>query len=125
MGFLRIGERPTGKPLHRRPYWCPPIAPPRKSADTNIHEQEGREPAPERDDVLTYISAKPTRQTVETLPANDNQPFAPFDLSFLDDINDEAEIADIARRAERLGHAALIAMAIGLAAVPLLYLMLA
>ncbi|AZO39039.1 hypothetical protein EOA27_29865 [Mesorhizobium sp. M2A.F.Ca.ET.037.01.1.1] len=74
---------------------------------------------------MTYISTKPARQDAETLPANDNQPAAPFDLSFLDDINDEAEIADIARRAERLGHAALIAMAIGLAAAPLLYLMLA
>ncbi|RWD62525.1 hypothetical protein [Mesorhizobium sp.] len=87
--------------------------------------KKAAKPAPERDDVLTYISAKPNRQAVETPPANDNQPAAPFDLSFLDNINDEAEIADIARRAERLGHAALIAMAIGLAAAPLLYLMLA
>lgn len=98
---------------------------PRKSADTNIHEQEGREPAPERDDVLTYISAKPNRQTVETLPANDNNQAALADLSFLDVINSEDEVADIARRAERLGHVTLIIMAIGLAAVPLLYLMLA
>jgi hypothetical protein len=95
------------------------------SAGTKIHQQEAAQPASERDDVLTYISAKPTRQTVETLPANDNLPAAPLDLSFLDVINDEAEIADIARRAERLGHATLVAMAIGLAAVPLLYLMLA
>ncbi|WP_434722237.1 hypothetical protein [Mesorhizobium sp. RIZ17] len=74
---------------------------------------------------MTYISAKPTRQDVETLPANDNERAALADLSFLDVINDEDEVADIARRAERLGHATLIAMAIGLAAVPLLYLMLA
>jgi hypothetical protein len=74
---------------------------------------------------LTYISAKPARQDLESLPANDNQPAAHLDLSFLDVINDEDEIADIARRAERLGHAALIVMAIGLVVMPLLYLMLA
>ncbi|TPO08043.1 hypothetical protein [Mesorhizobium sp. B1-1-5] len=58
------------------------------------------------------------------MPANDNQRTTLADLSFLDIINDEDEVADIARRAERLGHAALIAMAIGLAALPLLWLML-
>jgi len=74
---------------------------------------------------LTHISAKPARQTVESLPANDNERAALADLSFLDDINDDDQIADIVRRAERLGHATLIIMAIGLAAAPLLYLMLA
>jgi hypothetical protein len=73
---------------------------------------------------LTYISIKPARQDAESLPANDNQRATRADLSFLDVINDENEIADIARRAERLGHATLIAMAVGLAALPLLYLML-
>jgi hypothetical protein len=82
-------------------------------------------PASERDDVLTCTSAKPVRQNAESLPANDNKQAGPADLAFLDLINDEAEVADMARRAERLGHAALIAMAIGLAALPLLYLMLA
>lgn len=81
--------------------------------------------APERDDVLTYISAKPARQDAETLPANDNERAALADLSFLDAINNEDEVADLARRAERLGHVTLIIMAIGLAAAPLLYLMLA
>ncbi|RWL96770.1 MAG: hypothetical protein EOR68_18045 [Mesorhizobium sp.] len=103
-----------------------PVDRPRASRRAPIStNKKAAKPAPERDDVLTYISAKPSRQTVQTLPANDNQPAAPFDLSFLDVINDEAEIADLARRAERLGHATLVAMAIGLAAVPLLYLMLA
>ncbi|MBZ9848900.1 hypothetical protein LB565_13005 [Mesorhizobium sp. CA14] len=74
---------------------------------------------------MTHISAKPARQDAESLPANDNQRATRADLSFLDIINDEDEVADIARRAERLGHATLIAMAIGLAAVPLLYLILA
>ncbi|RAZ72622.1 hypothetical protein DPM35_27955 [Mesorhizobium atlanticum] len=74
---------------------------------------------------MTYISAKPARQTVETLPANDNNQAALADLSFLDAINNEDEVADLARRAERLGHVTLIIMAIGLAAAPLLYLMLA
>ncbi|BCM18891.1 hypothetical protein [Mesorhizobium sp. J8] len=74
---------------------------------------------------MTYISAKPARQDADNLPANDNQRATPADLSFLDVINDEDEVADIARRAERLGHATLIAMAIGLAAVPLLYFLLA
>lgn len=81
-------------------------------------------PASKRDDVLTYISGKPVRQDAESLPANDNQRATPADLSFLDVINDEDVVADMARRAERLGHATLIAMAIGLAALPLLYLML-
>ena len=74
---------------------------------------------------MTYISAKPARQDVETLPANDNNQAALADLSFLDAINNEDEVADLARRAERLGHVTLIIMAIGLAAAPLLYLMLA
>ena len=74
---------------------------------------------------MTYISAKPARETPETLPANDNERAALADLSFLDAINNEDEVADLARRAERLGHVTLIIMAIGLAAAPLLYLMLA
>ncbi|MDX8526346.1 hypothetical protein RFM68_17745 [Mesorhizobium sp. MSK_1335] len=73
---------------------------------------------------MTYISAKPARQHAESLPANDNDRATLADLSFLDVINDEDTVADIARRAERLGHATLIAMAIGLAALPLLCLML-
>jgi len=73
---------------------------------------------------LTYISAKPARQDAEGHPANDNNRATLADLSFLDIINDEDEIADIARRAERLGHATLIVMAIGLAALPLLCLLL-
>ncbi|TGQ12456.1 MULTISPECIES: hypothetical protein [unclassified Mesorhizobium] len=74
---------------------------------------------------MTYISAKPARQAAETLPANDNNQAALADLSFLDAINNDDQIADIARRAERLGHVTLIIMAIGLTAAPLLYLMLA
>jgi len=74
---------------------------------------------------LTYISAKSARQDADSLPANDNQRAMRADLSFLDVINDENEIANIARRAERLGHATLIAMAVGLAALPLLFLLLA
>lgn len=93
-------------------------------AGTVIHKQKAAQPTSERDDVLTYISAKPARQNAESLPANDNQRTTLADLSFLDIINDEDEVADIARRAERLGHAALITMAIGLAALPLLWLML-
>jgi hypothetical protein len=87
--------------------------------------KKAAKPAPERDDVLTYISAKPARQDAESLPANDNNQAALADLSFLDAINDDDQIADIARRAERLGHVTLIIMAIGLTAAPLLYLMLA
>lgn len=94
-------------------------------AGTNSINEKAAQPASERDDVLTYISTKPARQDAESLPANDNQPAAQIDLSFLDVINDEDEVADIARRAERLGHVTLVAMAIGLAAMPLLYLILA
>ncbi|SFP36340.1 hypothetical protein SAMN03159463_04088 [Mesorhizobium sp. NFR06] len=73
---------------------------------------------------MTHISASPARQDAEGLPANDNNRATSADLSFLDVINDEDEIAEIARRAERLGHATLIVMAIGLTALPLLCLML-
>ncbi|TGP49633.1 hypothetical protein EN788_30990 [Mesorhizobium sp. M2D.F.Ca.ET.145.01.1.1] len=74
---------------------------------------------------MTYIiSAKPARQDAESLPANDNNRATLADLSFLDVINDEAKVAEIARRAERLGHVTLIVMAIGLTALPLLCLML-
>lgn len=74
---------------------------------------------------MTYISAKPARQDAESRPANDNNHATVADLSFLDVINNEDEVADLARRAERLGHVTLIIMAIGLTAAPLLYLMLA
>lgn len=123
--FPRIVERPSrkapsiaGRPGARRS----PPAIRRAPISTN---KKAAKPAPERDHVLTHISAKPARQTVESLPANDNERAALADLSFLDDINDDDQIADIVRRAERLGHATLIIMAIGLVAAPLLYLMLA
>lgn len=126
MCFLRIGERPSTKPPSiagrsgaRR---SPPAQLRRAPISTN---KKAAKPASERDDVLTYIiSAKPARQDAESLPANDNNRATLADLSFLDVINDEAKVAEIARRAERLGHVTLIVMAIGLTALPLLCLML-
>ncbi|TPL40209.1 hypothetical protein [Mesorhizobium sp. B2-4-6] len=123
--FLGIGERPTKKPPPSPAVNGARRSPPAQFRRAPISiNRKAAQPASERDDVLTYISAKPARQDAESLPANDNQRTTRIDLSFLDIINDEDEVADIARRAERLGHAALIAMAIGLAALPLLYLVL-
>lgn len=131
MCFLRIGERPTRKAPSIGGRTGARRSPPAQFGGRAIRRapistnKKAAKPASERDDVLTYISAKPARQTVETLPANDNNQAALADLSFLDAINNEDEVADLARRAERLGHVTLIIMAIGLAAAPLLYLMLA
>lgn len=71
---------------------------------------------------MTFTSAKPALQDGGSLPANDNHPDSRADLSFLDLINSEEDVADIARRAERLGHAALVMMALGLVVAPALYL---
>jgi hypothetical protein len=123
--FLRIGERPSRKAPPSPALLVPADRPPRNSGGHQIPtDKRAAPPASERDDVLTYISAKSARQDAESLPANDNQRATRADLSFLDLINDEDQVADIARRAERLGHATLIAMAIGLAALPLLFLTL-
>lgn len=57
----------------------------------------------------------------EARPANDNQPASLASLSILDLIVDEENVADVARRAERLGNAVLIAMAVCLLAAPALW----
>ena len=56
--------------------------------------KKAAQPASKRDDVLTYISAKPARQDAEGHPANDNNRATLADLSFLDIINDEDEVAE-------------------------------
>jgi hypothetical protein len=69
---------------------------------------------------LTSISPKPA--DVESLPANDNHPGRYADLSFLDLINSDAEVAEITRRAERLGHIVLVIIALCFIGAPALYL---
>jgi hypothetical protein len=71
---------------------------------------------------LTSIPQKPARQDAESLPANDNHPGSLADLSFLDLINSDEEVTEIARRAERLGHIVLVIIALCLIGAPALYL---
>jgi hypothetical protein len=70
---------------------------------------------------LTQISANPDPREADGRPANDNQPGSFASFSVLDLIDDEGNVADIARRAERLGNAVLIAMATCLIAAPALW----
>lgn len=78
-----------------------------------------------RDDVLTFISAKPKLRNAESHPANDNHLSALADISILEFIDDDDDVADIARRAERLGNAVVIVMALCLIVAPAIYLTLA
>ncbi|RRH94974.1 hypothetical protein EH240_25905 [Mesorhizobium tamadayense] len=73
---------------------------------------------------MTFISAKPKLRDTESQPANDNHLSALGDTSILEFINDDDDVADIARRAERLGNAVVIAMALGLIVAPAIYLTL-
>ncbi|MDX8515553.1 hypothetical protein [Mesorhizobium captivum] len=77
-----------------------------------------------RDDVLTFISAKSKSREAESHPANDNHLSALADISILEFIDDD-DVADIARRAERLGNAVVIVMALCLIVAPAIYLTLA
>ncbi|WP_141247080.1 hypothetical protein [Mesorhizobium sp. WSM3866] len=78
-----------------------------------------------RDDVLTFISAKPNLREPESLPANDNRLSVLADTSILQFLNDDDDVTDIARRAERLGNAVVIVMALCLIVAPAIYLTLA
>ena len=70
---------------------------------------------------LTSISPRPARDA-ENLAANDNRRDNRADLSFIDLINSDEEVAAIARRAERLGHVVLALIAICLIVAPAAYL---
>ncbi|KUM26917.1 hypothetical protein AU467_19530 [Mesorhizobium loti] len=74
---------------------------------------------------MTFISAKPKPREAESHPANDNHLSALADLSILEIINADEDVADIARRAERLGNAVVIVMALCLIVAPAIYLTLA
>ncbi|WFP74802.1 hypothetical protein [Mesorhizobium sp. WSM4906] len=74
---------------------------------------------------MTFISAKPQLREPESHPANDNHLSALADISILQLINDDDDVADIARRAERLGNAVVIVMALCLIVAPAIYLTLA
>ncbi|TIQ26779.1 MAG: hypothetical protein E5X48_33590 [Mesorhizobium sp.] len=74
---------------------------------------------------MTFISAKPKAREAESHPANDNHLSALADISILQLIDDDDDVADIARRAERLGNAVVIAMALCLIVAPAIYLTLA
>ncbi|OHV89554.1 hypothetical protein [Mesorhizobium sp. ORS 3428] len=74
---------------------------------------------------MTFISAKPDLREIENRPANDNHFSAVATTSILDCIQDDEDVADIARRAERLGNAVVIVMALCLIVAPAIYLTLA
>ncbi|MDG4901242.1 hypothetical protein P9217_00730 [Mesorhizobium sp. WSM4989] len=73
---------------------------------------------------MTFISAKPNLREPESLPANDNRLSVLADTSILQFLNDD-DVTDIARRAERLGNAVVIVMALCLIVAPAIYLTLA
>lgn len=73
---------------------------------------------------MTFISAKSKSREAESHPANDNHLSALADISILEFIDDD-DVADIARRAERLGNAVVIVMALCLIVAPAIYLTLA
>ncbi|AZO58373.1 MAG: hypothetical protein EOQ55_30160 [Mesorhizobium sp.] len=74
---------------------------------------------------MTFISAKPNLREPESLPANDNRLSVLADTSILQFLNDDDDVTDIARRAERLGNAVVIVMALCLIVAPAIYLTLA
>lgn len=74
---------------------------------------------------MTFTSAKPDLRRSESRPANDNRLSALAEISILDFIIDDEDVADIARRAERLGNAVVIVMALCLIVAPAVYLTLA
>ncbi|AZO70276.1 MULTISPECIES: hypothetical protein [unclassified Mesorhizobium] len=67
------------------------------------------------------MSAKPKARDAESHAANDNHLSALAEISILQFINDD-DVADIARRTERLGNAVVIAMALCLIVAPAIYL---
>ncbi|RUT99643.1 hypothetical protein EOD23_24745 [Mesorhizobium sp. USDA-HM6] len=74
---------------------------------------------------MTFVSAKPKPREAESHPANDNHLSAFTDIPILEFIVDDDDVADIARRAERLGNAVVIVMALCLIVAPAIYLTLA
>ncbi|TJW87143.1 MAG: hypothetical protein E5V92_10995 [Mesorhizobium sp.] len=66
------------------------------------------------------MSAKPKARDAESHAANDNHLSALAEISILQ-FNDD-DVADIARRTERLGNAVVIAMALCLIVAPAIYL---
>ncbi|WP_192257816.1 hypothetical protein [Mesorhizobium silamurunense] len=74
---------------------------------------------------MTSFSAKPKQRNAESHPANDNHLSALADTSILEFIIDDDDVADIARRAERLGNGVVIVMALCLIVAPAIYLTLA
>jgi len=69
---------------------------------------------------MTSISARPEIRESEGRPANDNLRARRAGPSVLDLIQVDHD-PDIGRRTERLGVAVVIAMALGLSALPLIY----
>ena len=76
---------------------------------------------------MTLLSARPDQQEAGR-PANDNHSLAAAsaltNVSILDLIPADDDVADIARRAERLGNAVVIAIAFCLIVAPAIYLTL-
>jgi len=125
---LRVGGRRRWTPLRRRHFGCP-LFPrkggrPRPSEPKIIGTRKPRRRFRKRDDVLTFISAKPNLRDAESHPANDNHLSALADTPILQFVNDDDDVADIARRAERLGNAVVIVMALCLIVAPAIYLAL-
>ncbi|MEW6630712.1 MAG: hypothetical protein AB1440_07595 [Pseudomonadota bacterium] len=70
---------------------------------------------------MTLSSVRPDHREAVSPPANDNKSSAPADLSILDLLPADEDVADIARRAENLGVAVVIAIALCFIAAPVVY----
>ncbi len=73
---------------------------------------------------MTLSSVRPDQREATSPPANDNRSSGTADRSILDLLPDE-DVADIARRAENLGVAVVIAIAFCFIAAPVVYVGLA
>ncbi|UCI06315.1 hypothetical protein [Mesorhizobium sp. B1-1-8] len=74
---------------------------------------------------MTHISIRPELPEAENQAANDNhRAVVQPEISILDLIPGDEDVADIARRAERLGNAVVIAMALWLTLAPAVYVAL-
>jgi len=73
---------------------------------------------------VTLSSVRPDQREAASPPANDNKSSASASLSILDLLPADEDVADIARRAENLGVAVVIAIALCFVAAPVVYVSL-
>lgn len=73
---------------------------------------------------MTLIQSRQNVDEVAGRPANDNQTPNSTDISLIDLVSSDDEVADLVRRTERLALAVIIAMAIFLIFAPVIFIAL-